>query len=128
MPSFRRPRRKSEAIFASSSTIRTRMTARATVARVHETTMKAPSYADGVRWHRCLRCDAWLPLAPPARPTRGHPPDRAHIELPLRGRPLRDKIVLRAIAIDRAIHFVVLGLLAGAIFILAAHRDQLRAV
>ncbi len=83
---------------------------------------------DGVRWHRCLRCDAWLPLAPPARPTRGHPPDRAHIELPLRGRPLRDKIVLRAIAIDRAIHFVVLGLLAGAIFILAAHRDQLRAV
>ena len=83
---------------------------------------------DGVRWHRCLRCDAWLPLAPPARPTRRHPPDRAQIELPLRGRPLRDKIVLRVIAIDRAIHFVVLGLLAGAIFVLAANRDQLRSV
>jgi uncharacterized membrane protein (DUF2068 family) len=83
---------------------------------------------DGVRWHRCLRCDAWLPLAPPARPARRHPPERDEIALPLRGRPLRDKIVLRAIAIDRAIHFVVLGLLAGAIFILAANREQLRSV
>jgi uncharacterized membrane protein (DUF2068 family) len=82
----------------------------------------------GVRWHRCLRCDAWLPLAPPGHPGRRHPPDRDQIQLPLRGRPLRDKIVLRAIAIDRAIHFVVLGLLAGAIFILAANRDQLRSV
>jgi uncharacterized membrane protein (DUF2068 family) len=83
---------------------------------------------DGARWHRCLRCDAWLPLAPPARPARRHPPDREQIELPMRGRPLRDKIVLRAIAIDRAIHFVVLGLLAGAIFVLAANRNQLRDV
>ena len=83
---------------------------------------------DGVRWHRCLRCDAWLPLRPPARPARRYPPERDQIALPLRGRPLRDKIVLRAIAIDRAIHFVVLGLLAGAIFILAANREQLRSV
>ena len=37
------------------------------------------------------------------------PPDRDEIELPLRGRPLRDKIVLRLIAINRALHFVVLG-------------------
>ena len=83
---------------------------------------------DGVRWHRCLRCDAWLPLRPPAHPARRYPPEREQIALPLRGRPLRDKVVLRAIAIDRAIHFVVLGLLAGAIFILAANRDQLRSV
>lgn len=23
---------------------------------------------DGLRWHRCLRCDAWLPLLPPPAP------------------------------------------------------------
>ncbi len=83
---------------------------------------------DGVRWHRCLRCDAWLPVPRPAKPARGHPPERDEISLPLRGRPLRDKIVLRLIAIDRAFHFVILGLIAAAIFILAARRDELRSV
>ena len=83
---------------------------------------------DGVRWHRCLRCDAWLPVPPPDDPARAHPPDRDEIELPLRGRPLRDKIVLRIIAIDRAFHFVILGLIAAAIFVLAARRDELRSV
>ena len=24
---------------------------------------------DGLRWHRCLRCDAWLPRQVPAEPT-----------------------------------------------------------
>jgi uncharacterized membrane protein (DUF2068 family) len=83
---------------------------------------------DGIRWHRCLRCDAWLPVPAPADPARRHPPERGEIELPLRGRPLRDKIVLRIIAIDRAFHFVILGLIAAAIFILAARRDELRSV
>jgi uncharacterized membrane protein (DUF2068 family) len=81
---------------------------------------------DGVRWHRCLRCDSWLPLPPPAAPAREHPPDRGEIDLPLRGRPLRDKIVLRLIAVDRAFHFVVLGLLGLAILIFAAHRESFR--
>jgi uncharacterized membrane protein (DUF2068 family) len=80
---------------------------------------------DGVRWHRCLRCDSWLPLQPPA-PTRDVPPDRDVIELPLRGRPLRDKIVLRLIAVNRALHFVVLGLLAVAILLFSANRNDLR--
>jgi uncharacterized membrane protein (DUF2068 family) len=83
---------------------------------------------DGIRWHRCLRCDAWLPLPPPKDPARQHPPERDEIELPVRGRPLRDKIVLRVIAVDRALHFLILALLAGAIFILAARRDELRSV
>src|SRR4051794_14117540 len=67
---------------------------------------------DGVRWYRCLRCDSWLPLLPPeeAQIERDHLPPLDGIELPLRGKPLRDKIVLRAIAVDRAFHFVVLGL------------------
>jgi uncharacterized membrane protein (DUF2068 family) len=81
---------------------------------------------DGVRWHRCLRCDSWLPLPRSAAPAREHPPDRSEIELPLRGRPLRDKIVLRLIAINRAVHFVVLGLLGIAILLFASHRESFR--
>jgi uncharacterized membrane protein (DUF2068 family) len=80
---------------------------------------------DGARWYRCLRCDSWLALPPPEKPTRDHLPPIAEIELPLRGKPLRDKIVLRLIAIDRALHFLVLGLLAAAVFLFASHQQQL---
>jgi uncharacterized membrane protein (DUF2068 family) len=81
---------------------------------------------EGVRWVRCLRCDSWLPLPAPEQPARPFPPTRDEIELPLRGRALRDKIVLRVIAIDRAVHFLVLALLAVAIFLFARHETQLR--
>ena len=81
---------------------------------------------DGVRWHRCLRCDSWLPVPPPEVPARDVPPARDEIELPLRGKPLRDKIVLRLIAINRAVHFLVLGAIAVLIFVFASHRDALR--
>jgi uncharacterized membrane protein (DUF2068 family) len=83
---------------------------------------------DGVRWHRCLRCDSWLPLPPPDAPARETPPDRDAIELPLRGRPLRDKVVLRLIAIDRALHFVGLALLGAAILLFSANRADLQRV
>lgn len=79
----------------------------------------------GNRWYRCLRCDAWLPLPPPARVKRPVPPDRSEIDLPIRGRALRDKIVLRLIAIDRAVHFLLLGSLAVLAFVLASHRATL---
>jgi uncharacterized membrane protein (DUF2068 family) len=81
---------------------------------------------DGVRWHRCLRCDSWLPVPPPASPARDVPPDPAETDLPLRGKPLRDKIVLRVIAVNRALHFLVLGAIAILIFLFASHRDALR--
>ena len=81
---------------------------------------------DGVRWHRCLRCDSWLPVAAPATPARDEPPAREEIELPLRGKPLRDKIVLRLIAVNRLLHFVVLGAIAVVIFVFASHREDLR--
>jgi uncharacterized membrane protein (DUF2068 family) len=82
--------------------------------------------ADGIRWHRCLRCDAWLALPPPALPTQDHPPDRDQIEVPLRGKALRDRFVLRLIAVDRAFHFLVLGLLGVAVLLFAADRQSLR--
>jgi uncharacterized membrane protein (DUF2068 family) len=81
---------------------------------------------DGVRWHRCLRCDSWLPFDHPAEPPVPHPPSRDDIELPLRGRPLRDKIVLRAIAIDRAFHVVVLTALAIGVLLIANNETDLR--
>ena len=80
----------------------------------------------GVRWYRCLRCDSWLPLERPEKPLREHPPERDQIELPLRGKALRDKIVLRLIAIDRAIHFVVLATLAVVILLFAKNAAHLR--
>jgi uncharacterized membrane protein (DUF2068 family) len=81
---------------------------------------------DDVRWHRCLRCDSWLPVPAPSAPARDTPPDADEIDLPPRGKPLRDKIVLRLIAINRALHFLVLGAIALLIFLFASHRDALR--
>lgn len=82
---------------------------------------------DGVRWFRCLRCDSWLPVPPETlAPTRDHLPPREDIELPLRGRPLRDRIILRLIAINRAVHFAVLALLSLAILLFSANRADLK--
>lgn len=81
---------------------------------------------EGVRWHRCLRCDSWLPLPPPEDPSLRCLPPLEQIPVPVRGRPLRDKIVLRAIAIDRAVHFVVLAFLAVLVFFVAAHQHELQ--
>ncbi len=81
---------------------------------------------NGVRWYRCVRCDSWIPLPPPVDPVRETPPPREEIELPLRGKALRDRIVLRIIAIDRALHFVVLAVLAVAVFLLASHEIRVR--
>ena len=79
----------------------------------------------GLRWHRCLRCDTWVPVEPPDRASAEFLPVRSEIEPPLRGRPLRDKYVLRLIALDRAFHFLVLSVLAAAVFVFAAHKSLL---
>jgi uncharacterized membrane protein (DUF2068 family) len=81
---------------------------------------------DGLRWYRCLRCDAWLPREPPAAPSRPYPPDRDEVEVPLRGRYLRDRYILRLIALDRVLHFVVLGILSAAVFVFAANKALLQ--
>ncbi len=81
----------------------------------------------GLRWYRCLRCDSWLALTPPVSPATRFPPERAEVSPPLRGRPLRDKYVLRLIAVDRLIHFLVLSALAAAIFLFASNKAALNA-
>ena len=102
----------------------------------------------GLVWHRCLRCDAWLPAE--AAPDPGavqagavqaggaqagtgdggvgsaDPAARDGVTPPLRGRLLRDRYVLRLIAVDRAVHVVVLAALAALVLLFARHRDQLQ--
>jgi uncharacterized membrane protein (DUF2068 family) len=82
--------------------------------------------SSGTRWYRCLRCDSWLALPRPERATRPLPPEHEEIELPLRGKPLRDKLVLRLIALDRALHFLVLAALGVLVLLFAADRATLR--
>ncbi|MGO8863048.1 MAG: DUF2127 domain-containing protein, partial [Acidimicrobiales bacterium] len=81
---------------------------------------------DGLRWYRCLRCDAWLPRQPPEQPTRDRLPARDDIAVPLRGRELRDRYVLRLIAVERAVHVIVFSGLAVAVFFFIGHRQTLR--
>jgi uncharacterized membrane protein (DUF2068 family) len=79
----------------------------------------------GARWYRCLRCDDWVRRSAPADPGRERVPSRDDIKLPLRGAALRDRYVLRLIAVDRAIHVIVLTGLAVALFTFAAHDQAL---
>jgi uncharacterized membrane protein (DUF2068 family) len=80
---------------------------------------------EGGRWYRCLRCDDWVRRTLPAEPARERIPPRDEIRLPLRGAALRDRYVLRLIAVDRAIHVIVLTGLAIALFTFAAHDQAL---
>ncbi len=82
--------------------------------------------AGGVRWHRCLRCDSWVVLPVPETPARPHLPDRDAIEIPLRGKALRDKVVLRLIAIDRVLHFVILVALGIGVVAIAGNEASVR--
>lgn len=77
----------------------------------------------GVRWHRCMRCDSWVALALPDSPAARHPPERDEIVIPNRGKALRDKIILRLIAVDRAIHFLILVLLGIGVLAFANDRN-----
>jgi uncharacterized membrane protein (DUF2068 family) len=82
---------------------------------------------DGLRWYRCLRCDSWLALSPPTEPAVRFPPDRNEVTLPLRGRPLRDRYVLRLIAVERLVHFLLFSALAATVFLFASDKAALNA-
>jgi uncharacterized membrane protein (DUF2068 family) len=71
---------------------------------------------DARRLSRCLRCDAWLVAQAPRRPERDVLP--AALVVPRRGRALRDAVVLRLIALQRAFHALLAGMVAAALFAL----------
>lgn len=75
---------------------------------------------DGIRFARCLRCDAWI-LADPAGVASEQLPPLADIKVPQRGKALRDAIVLKVIAADRALHAFVFTLVAVTVLILELH-------
>ncbi|MCU1371961.1 MAG: hypothetical protein JWO77_3155 [Ilumatobacteraceae bacterium] len=75
----------------------------------------------GDRLARCLRCDAWLEVPAPAPGTPGVTevlPALADLAKPRRGRVLQDAVLLRLIAINKAIHAITFGLLAMALAVL----------
>lgn len=80
---------------------------------------------EGMRWHRCLRCDDWLLLQAPERAAVRHLPERSEVTVPLRGKPLRDRYVLRLIALDRWVHFIALALISVAIFVFLREKARL---
>src|SRR5438477_8383300 len=82
--------------------------------------------ADGRRLARCLRCDVWVEFEPPARPSRDTLPPLEKLPVPRRGRPLREAIILRLIALDRAVHSVIFGALAALLFALDLNLGPLR--
>jgi uncharacterized membrane protein (DUF2068 family) len=82
---------------------------------------------DGRRFARCLRCDAWVVTARPAHPRWDVLPPIEQLEKPRRGKELRDAIVLRLIAVDRAVHSILFGLIAAALIYLELHLKSLDA-
>lgn len=75
---------------------------------------------DGTRLVRCLRCDSWVEVVPPADPNVRWEtlPPVEELPLPRRGKPLADAVLLRLIALSRAFHAVVFGLLAVAVTVI----------
>lgn len=81
--------------------------------------------ANGRRLARCLRCDVWV---------EGNAPDDApewlpdHDELPhpRRGKALEDAILLRLVAIDRAIHSIAFTLVAVSLVLLETNLVHLQ--
>jgi len=89
---------------------------------------------DGTRVSRCLRCDAWIRAEVPVGDAARYDavPPLAELDLPRRGKPLQDAILMRLIAIDRGVHAVLFGSLAIVLFIvqirLPAIHDWARSV
>jgi uncharacterized membrane protein (DUF2068 family) len=81
---------------------------------------------DGRRLARCIRCDLWLPVPKPAEPLTETLPPLAELEVPARGRALRDSIILKLIAIDRGVHAVVFALFAVLLIYIDRHLGGLQ--
>jgi uncharacterized membrane protein (DUF2068 family) len=81
---------------------------------------------DGRRLVRCMRCDVWLPVHPPAVPMSETMPPLEGLEVPKRGRPLRDSMILKLIAIDRGVHAVVFALFAALLIYIELHLGGLQ--
>jgi uncharacterized membrane protein (DUF2068 family) len=103
------------------------VTPAATVARLRpEDAGLGVDLPDGRRLVRCMRCDVWLAVHPPEDPVSESLPPLAEMEVPKRGRPLRDSIILKLIAIDRGVHAVIFALFAILLIYLDQHLGGLQ--
>jgi len=84
---------------------------------------------DGTRMSRCLRCDLWMRTPRPDADAISYEviPPVDELDLPRRGKPLEDAILLRVIAIDRGIHGVLFGLVAVALLIMKLDLPRIQA-
>jgi uncharacterized membrane protein (DUF2068 family) len=80
---------------------------------------------DGRRMARCTRCDVWISTTPPEKPIRETLPPLKTMKVPRRGKPLREAIILRLIAIDRGLHSILFGLLAVVLILLELNLGSL---
>lgn len=77
---------------------------------------------DGVRFARCLRCDAWVVADPALFGTGGDRlPPLSDLHIPQRGKALKDALVLKLIAVDRGLHAVVFAVVAAIVLVLELH-------
>jgi uncharacterized membrane protein (DUF2068 family) len=85
--------------------------------------------AGGTRVSRCLRCDLWMRALPPDADevTYLNVPPLADIDLPRRGKPLEDAILLRVIAIERGIHGVLFTVLTGVLLVIKLRLPRIQA-
>jgi uncharacterized membrane protein (DUF2068 family) len=74
---------------------------------------------EGRRLARCLRCDAWID-APAEHATLDVLPPRDELAVPRRGEALREALIVRLIAVERAVHAVVFTLGAVGLWLLEA--------
>lgn len=83
--------------------------------------------ADGRRLARCLRCDTWVEHQAPDPATARWPclPPIIDLPLPRRGKPLHEAILMRLIAINKAVHASVFTLLAVTLVLLETNLDRL---
>ncbi len=81
---------------------------------------------DGRRMARCTRCDVWLATTPPEKPVRETLPPLKQMKVPRRGKPLREAIIIRLIAIDRGLHSILFGVLAAVLILLELNLGALR--
>src|ERR1700738_2886471 len=70
---------------------------------------------------RCLRCDAWIGGPPPPTPGSDRLPGLEELDVPRRGKPLRQAVILRIISVERAVHAVAFAAIAVLGFLLRSH-------
>lgn len=82
--------------------------------------------ADGRRLARCLRCDVWVGGPPPGPDAAEHLPTIDELPRPRRGKALEDVVLLRLIAVERAVHSIAFTLLAVALLLLESNLSHVQ--